>query len=185
MKEKPTYDELEQRVRELESALENCKQNEKALQLSQNQIQSISDNSPEFMAYVGVDDLRYKFVNHQFEISFNLPRDEIVDKHINEIIGESNYEFALKYIEEVRSGKSTFYENIFTLEQGNRWIRVNYVPDFDEQRRVKGIVVLSYDITDRKRAEEALADMREEMNSFFKRLLTGIYWPIPRVKSLM
>jgi len=147
MVEKPTYEELEQ---------------------------SISDNSPAYMAYVGADDLRYKFVNHQFEISFNLPRDEIVGKHIKEIIGESNYEFALKYIEEVRSGKSTFYENIFNLEEGNRWIRVNYVPDFDEQQRVKGIVVLSYDITERKRAEEALWQSKTFLQDILDAIQDGI-----------
>ena len=116
----------------------------------------LTDHSPGHIAYVGADDLRYYFVNQKFESSFDRPREEIIGSHIKDIIGESNYEFALKYIEEVRAGKSTSYENFFNLEQGRRWIKVNYEPDLDEQGNVKGIIVLSYDITELKQAEENL-----------------------------
>ena len=116
----------------------------------------LADHSPGHIAYVGADDLCYQFVNQKFESSFGRPREEIIGQHIEKIIGQSNYKFALKYIEAVRAGKPTSYENVFNLEQGRRWIKVNYEPDFDEQGNVKGIIVLSYDITELKQVEENL-----------------------------
>ena len=73
----------------------------------------LTDHSPGHIAYVGANDLCYYFVNQKFESSFGRPREEIIGRHIKEIIGESNYEFALKYIEEVKTGKSSAYENVF------------------------------------------------------------------------
>ncbi len=151
------------------------KRAEEALREREHQLRLLTDVSPAYIAYVGADDLRYHFVNQKFEIAFGRPREEIVGKHIKEIIGESNYEFALKYIEEVRSGKETSYENVFNLEQGQRWIKVNYAPDFDKERRVKGIVVLGYDITERKRTEEALLISEERLALAVEVSGAGVY----------
>ena len=87
----------------------------------EHQLRVLTDHLPGHIAYVGVDDLCYRFVNQKFESSFGLPREEIIGKHIKKIIGESNYDYALKYIAEVRAGKSTSYLNVFNLAQGRRW----------------------------------------------------------------
>jgi PAS domain S-box-containing protein len=129
----------------------------------EHQLRVLTDHLPGHIAYVGVDDLCYRFVNQKFESSFGLPREEIIGKHIKEIIGESNYEFALKYIAEVKAGRSTSYVNVFTLAQGRRWIQVNYAPDFDSQGNVKGIIVLSYDISDLKQAEEEVRNSEQRL----------------------
>ena len=71
----------------------------------EHQLRVLTDHLPGHIAYVGAYDLRYQFVNKNFERSFDLPRKEIIGKHIEEIIGKSNYEFALKYIAEVKAGK--------------------------------------------------------------------------------
>lgn len=170
MARKPSYEELEQTVKELEKEALERKRSEEGLKKSEHQLRLLTDNSPGYIAYVGADDLCYHFVNQKFEVAFDRPREEIVGKHIKEIIGESNYEFALKHIEEVRSGKPTSYENVFNLEQGKRWIKVNYVPDFGEQGKVKGIVVLSYDITERKLSEEALKESEGKLSTMLQSL---------------
>jgi len=141
----------------------------------EHQLRALTDHSPGHIAYVGADDLCYYFVNQKFESSFGRPREEIIGRHIREIIGESNYEFALKYIEEVRAGKSSSYENVFNLKQGRRWIKVNYEPDLDDQGNVKGIIVLSYDITEIKQAEEALQKSERLYRSLFENASDAIY----------
>lgn len=107
------------------------------------------------------DDLVYRFVNHRFEVGFARPRDAIEGHHIREIIGESNYAFALPFIESVRAGQAAHYENTFQLADGPAWARVNYVPDIDADGRVVGIVVLTYDVTEARRAREALREERD------------------------
>jgi PAS domain S-box-containing protein len=150
--------------------LSDRKRMEDALRDSERQLRLIADNSPAYIAHVGMDDLRYSFVNHRFVESFGMPREEIIGKHIRDVIGESNYQFALKYIRQVKAGKPASYVNVFELEQGKRWINVNYVPDFDEQGQVRAIVVLSHDITDLKQAEEDLRLKTRELGGRVKEL---------------
>lgn len=137
---------------------------------AERQLRLIVDSSPAYIAYVTADDLHYQFVNHRFEAAFGLPRKEIVGKHIKDIVGQADYEFALPYIEKVRSGQPASYENVFPLQQGARRMQVNYVPDFDEQGVVKGIVVLSHDITERKLAGEAVQELALDLGERVKEL---------------
>ncbi|MBI4774425.1 MAG: PAS domain S-box protein [Deltaproteobacteria bacterium] len=136
-------------ITERKRAEEEIKRREEELRL-------ITDNLPAYIAYVGMDDLRYHFVNRQFEEGFKVPRERIVGMHIKDLIGETNYQFALPHIEKVRAGEPASYENAFRLAEGRRWAKVNYVPDFGEGGKVRGIVVLTFDITERKLAAEAL-----------------------------
>jgi PAS domain-containing protein len=106
---------MRRRIAELEVLEAEHRQVEVALQAREGQLRLIIDSVPAYIAYVGLDDLHYQYVNSRFEEGFGIPRDNIIGKHIRAIIGESNYEFALKYIEVVRSGQAAAYENAFTL----------------------------------------------------------------------
>ena len=139
-----------------------------ALNESYNRFLSLADNIYGFMAYVNAETLKYEFVNKAFEKSFGISREKIVGSHIKDIIGEANYKFALKYIDEVRSGRSVSYENTFNLVSGKKWTRVNYTPAFDVNGNVKSIVVLSYDITERKKAEEDLRRIADDYRKLFE-----------------
>jgi len=151
------------------------KEAEKAVRESEEQLRFITDSIPAYVAYVGLDDLRYRFVNNKFEQGYAMPREEIIGQQIRDIIGEANYQSALNYIDIVRSGQAASYENIFEVDEGKRWIEVNYVPTFDEQGEPEGIAVLSFDITERKRADEALRESQEQFALFMDRLPHGVF----------
>ncbi len=131
------------------------------LRASEHQMRLITDNSPAYIAYVGADDLRYRFVNQRFEASYKESRDRIVGRHIRQIIGEENYRFALPSIKLAKAGHAVSYENVFQTAQGRRWIQVNYTPDFDRHGAVRGIVVMSHDITDLKGTYDELKNAKE------------------------
>lgn len=138
-------------------------QAEMALKESNNRFLSLVTSIPGNIAYVNANTLKYEFVNNVFVRSFGIPQEKIVGSHLKEIIGEENYQAALKYIDIARSGRAISYENTFNLVSGKRWVEVNYSPVFDTNGHVVSIAVLSFDITERKQADEALRSATERL----------------------
>ena len=138
---------------------------EKGISEQINRFKALTDSLPGYVAFVNANSLKYEFVNKAFEDSFKIPVDKIVGTHIREVIGEKNYQFALPYIKVVLSGNPVSYENTFNLANGKRWIKVNYVPFFNEDKNVSSIVVLSYDITDTKQAELNLKESESKLKT--------------------
>lgn len=159
---------LKQRIKELEHSESECKRVEKVLKESNDKFIGLVSSIPGYIAYVNANTLQYEFVNDAFEKSFGVPREKIIGCHIKDIIGETNYQFALKYIEKVRLGKSISYENTFDLVSDKRWIQVNYAPIIDAHGHVTSIAVLSYDITEHKLTEEALRESEEKFRTIFE-----------------
>lgn len=137
---------------------------EAELQASQGLVRLLTENAPAFLAYVDAGDLRYRFVNRQFELAFRRARAEIVGHSVADVIGAPNYQFALPHIEKARAGERTSYTNTFPLAQGTRWLEMNLIPDFDGNHVVSGILVHGYDVTERKEAEATLVKTRERFN---------------------
>jgi PAS domain S-box-containing protein len=118
---------------------------------------------PGYIAFVNADTLQYEFVNVAYEKSFGIPREKIIGHSVKEIIGEANFQFALKYINEAKLGKSISYENLFNLADGKRWLQINYSPFFDAKKMVTSIVVFNYDITQQKLSEELLKEIQAKL----------------------
>ena len=130
---------------------------EEARTESNARFQRLADSIQGFIAYVNADTLRYEFVNETYAKSFGVSREKIIGSTVKEILGDAKFQFALPYIDEVRSGKSTSYENTFDFVTGKRWVRVSFSPVFGANGLVESIAVLNHDITERKQAEEAQA----------------------------
>jgi len=168
-----------ERILELEQSKSEWVRAEAALRQSEHQLKLITDNLPAYVAYVGLDDLRYQFVNNKFEESYKIPRSQIIGSHIKDIIGQSNYEFAQKYLDIVRQGQATSYENRFVTAGTERWVKVNYVPDINDQGIAESVVVLSLDITERKRTEQTLRENEERLDLALSVANDGIWdWHI-------
>jgi len=163
-------EELGQLRRENFGLRAKLKRAEQALQTSSHRLRLLTDCVPAYVAYVGAKDLHYYYVSQKFEEAFDRSREEIVGTHIRNLIGEENYKFALPYIAQVRAGQPVSYINTFRIAQGRRWIKVNYVPDFDTQGQVVGIVVLSYDVTEQKQTEQDLLESQKRFELFMQHL---------------
>jgi PAS domain S-box-containing protein len=179
--------EYKKKIKELELELSNMKSGSNSIR---NVFRSAFDHSymegdakfqvlinkiPAYIGYVNADTLKYEYVNDMYAESFGIPRDKIIGSHIKDIIGEKNFEFASKYIEEVKSGKSGKYENIFYTGSGKRWTQINYSPVTDDNGSVIAIAILSYDITEHKNAESSLQKSELKYRSLIESTSDAIF----------
>jgi PAS domain S-box-containing protein len=138
---------------------------EETLRKREEQIRLIADSVPILISYIDSGQ-RYRFNNQTYEQWFGYSRQEIMGKHLKEVLGGSAYQELQGYFEAVLSGQEVTYETAVSYPDATqRYIRATYVPHFGEQQQVKGFVALVDDITERKQAEEALKKERDFSNT--------------------
>ena len=154
----PDFDEQDQ-VRGLFVLLNDVtarKKAEQALRENEKLIRTITDNLPAFIAYADKDE-RYRFVNQTAENWYALPAGEIIGRTLREMIGDAAYAEIRPRLETALAGKGVNFEMSRTLPDGSfRHMDVTYVPDFDDEGRVRGLFTLVNDMSDRIQAEEQL-----------------------------
>ncbi|MBE7549597.1 MAG: PAS domain S-box protein [Anaerolineales bacterium] len=160
--------ELEQRVaertaqleaanRELAEEIRERKTVEAALWASEKQMRLITDAAPALISYIDAD-LRYRFNNRAYETWFGLSRADMAGRYVWDVLGKEAYEALRPHFQAALAGQEVNYEQLAPYQSGERYIRATYTPDVDEEGRVRGMVVLVTDISERKQMEEALRE---------------------------
>jgi PAS domain S-box-containing protein len=136
---------------------------EEELRRSEEGLRVITDSLPVLISYIDSEQ-RYRYVNRSYEDWHGLPLGEIYGRHIKEVIGESAYQVIQGYVEAVLSGRQITYEALIPYKSGDmRYVSAIYVPNFDEQRKVKGFFTLVTDVTEKKKVEEQLIKYRNHL----------------------
>ncbi len=115
----------------------------------------VTENVPALVAYLGRD-LRYQFVNRQYEPWFGVPTSEVIGKTLPELIGPAAYAEVRPYVERTLAGETVTYEAVLPYAKGDRRIWATYVPDRDPSGAVRGFVALVNDVTERRLLEEKM-----------------------------
>jgi PAS domain S-box-containing protein len=135
---------------------------------SAEQLKTITDTLPALVAYVDSQQ-RYLFANRSYEPWFGVKPEQLVGKTVREFIGEEAYAKFQEPIGRALAGEVVRYEGELTLKDGQRlYTQSSYIPERDERGQVRGFVVLAFDITERKKAEEAVRNavrLRDEFLS--------------------
>lgn len=114
----------------------------------------ITDATPALVSYVDRD-LRYRFVNRQYEVWFGRQSRDVVGKTLLEVLGETATGRLRPYIDRALRGEEIRFElEVPYREGGTRWIDAHYVPDRDASGEVAGFFVLVVDITDHRAREQ-------------------------------
>jgi PAS domain S-box-containing protein len=132
------------------------KRGEEALQLTQ----QVFDILPDHVSVVGPD-YRYRRVNTAYEKVHGLPAQEIIGKHISNLLGEETFQHDIQpFFDRCLHGEIVSYERWFQFHDGQtRFMAVTYSPLWDQSHhQVEAVVVNARDLTPRKRMEEALQD---------------------------
>lgn len=166
MAHKPSYEELEKRIAELEREALMRNRAEEALRESRQILQSVLDTIPVRVFWKDLDS-NYLGCNRPFAFDAGLQSpDEIVGRNDFEMVWAEEAQF---YRSDDRlvmeTGRPKLgYEEHQTTPSGHRiWLRTSKVPLFDVKGRVKGVLGTYEDTTAHKRAEEALRKAHDEL----------------------
>jgi diguanylate cyclase (GGDEF)-like protein/PAS domain S-box-containing protein len=156
MTEKPTYEELEKRVKELEKAEEKSKHTERALRESEERFRKIAENS-----LVGVniiqDDI-FVYVNPKFAEIFGYSVEECLDNmHFQQLVYNEDIGIVEKEIRRRESGKVRFVHYGFRgIKKSGKIIHIEIYGSLIQMNGRPAVVGTILDITTRKTMEKEL-----------------------------
>ncbi len=174
MTEKPTYEELEQRVKDLEKESIERRQVEVALRESEDKYRLLFENMSEGFALHEIItdelgrpcDFRFLEVNAACERLTGLNRKEMIGRRVREIVAESPW--IERYGKVALTGEPEhFLDYSTTLE---RWFEV-----FAYQPRPGQCAAVFADINECKRTEEALKDSETRLRTLI-RTIPDLVW---------
>ncbi len=135
---------------------------ETALRDSQRFLQTITDHVPGLIAYVD-DRLVFRFANAEHLRVYGMDPQYIVGRHVSECIRTDVWAETRPRMEAALKGQPQHFETWRRTADGHEiFVSVNYMPDMNEGR-IKGLFVQIIDITERKRIEERVIHLNEEL----------------------
>ena len=118
-------------------------------------LQLISDNAPSLVGYVDSDYI-YRLVGRRHEVWHNRAREEILGRHARDVIGAAAWQRLKPKLDKALGGVPVHFEMEVPLLSGElRWVDVSYIPHIDADGKVLGVAVLTNDVDERRRSEDA------------------------------
>lgn len=151
------------------------KQAEEALREQEEQYRRIVETAVEGI-WVLDQNNQTSFVNQQMATMLGYPPDEMLGETLFSFMDEEGIEISNMHLERRRQGISEAHDFKFRCRDGSElWAIVSTAPFFDQQGNYAGVLGMLTDITDRKRAEAALRQSEQQLNSILHSL-SDIVW---------
>ena len=156
MEKKPTYEKLEQIVKELKKEAEKHKQAEEELQ-------AILDVIPVIIFQKDRDGKAIR-TSKIFNDILGLSKEEIVGKTTAELLPEHGKDMMKDDQEVMESGKPKLdIIEQYDTPEGARWARTGKAPLKDKEGNLVGLIGYAADITEQKRAEEGKKKLEAQL----------------------
>jgi len=158
-------------------------QAEEAVQKSEEKYRSLVE-STEDSVYLVDKTGTYLLMNKECLDRFGLPIDKVLGRTYGEFHSEKKTrEFTEKLERVFETSGPVQYEH--TSERDDHCFLRTLSPVKDQEGQITAVTVISKDITERKRAEEALSESEERFRTLFDNLTIGVYRTTPDGRILM
>jgi len=185
MSEKPTYEELEQRVRDLEKEASDRISFEEALRESEEKFRSLAENSHDYIMRYD-EQCRHLYQNAAGYKVSGFSEEEFIGKTHRELGFDEHLsnmcEDGIKRV--FKSGEPT--GEVFEWEsvEGSVFLDWRLYPEFDQDGKVKTVLGVSRDITEFKQAEEALREGENIFGLFLEHSPIYVFFKDKNIRSI-
>lgn len=156
---------------------------EQSLVKAQSELIVTTDHAPVMLAHCDTDG-RFLFVNEPYAAGFAQHRDQVIGRLLSEVVGEAAYRRFEHHVEEVLKGEEVSFELLFPRGPARPGVfHVGFTPERDHKGVVIGFVAALFDITDRKRAEDALRDADRRKDEFLATLSHELRNPLAPITT--
>jgi PAS domain S-box-containing protein len=143
------------------------KQSEMALKQNQRFLQTITDHVPGMIAYLDAS-LKFRFANAEHLSVYGMDPGKIVGVEISRCVPAEVWADIQPRMQAALQGKAQHFEAWRTRVDGQSiFVSASYLPDFVDGV-VKGVFVQIIDITERKRIEERVTHLNDELEQRVK-----------------
>ncbi len=132
------------------------KRSDRALRDNADKLRLFAEYVPAMTAYWD-ENQRCGFASKAFAEYYGLAVENIVGKHVREVLGDEGHRKIEGHLVQVLQGHPVSYERIVTAPSGeSRHIEAKFLPHVGEQGKVLGWFAVTTDITEHKLAEERI-----------------------------
>jgi PAS domain S-box-containing protein len=169
---KPTYEELEQRNKDLEKKAAKCKLTEEALKESEKRFKNVINSIEELLVLLD-HNFKIQLINSTLAKAYNVSLDEYEGKHCYEFFyGRKHICDGCPAIKVLNEGKVT--RAALRYRPDGRIIDRTVYPFIEDNGDITGVIVIGCDITQQKQAEEKLRESEELLRATIESTADGI-----------
>jgi len=146
-------------------------------QRMRSKMQALSENSPDLITRLEHDSISY--INPAIETFTGKSPKQFLNKKVRETgLDSIILDQWLSIVEQVNASNDTVTQEMdFPTELGKRIMQVNAIPEYDEQKNIESVLVVSHDITERKEIEVEIQNKNKKINdsiNYAKRIQNAI-----------